>query len=97
VLEIRPPVSIDKGAGVRRLIEESGRAITAALYTGDDTTDLDAFRALEQLRREGRLTTAIRVGVASEEAPSEITAEADIVVDGPGGVGQLLALLLAGE
>ena len=92
VLEIRPPVRIDKGLGVQRLLEECG-GIDAAMYAGDDITDLDAFRALDRLRREGVLSTALRVGVASDEAPSEITGEADLVVDGPGGVRALLTLL----
>ena len=95
VLEIRPPVQIDKGAGVRRLLDESGRQITTAMYVGDDTTDLDAFQALAEMREEGRLEQAVRVGVASDESPSEITAQADVTVDGPDGVRELLSLLVS--
>jgi trehalose 6-phosphate phosphatase len=95
VLEVRPPVKIDKGAGIMALFGEIGGDIEIALYVGDDTTDLDAFRALGQLVEEGRITRAIRVGVGSEDGPSEIAAEADIVVDGPAGVQELLAALLA--
>ena len=51
------------------------------------------FRTLTTLVQEGRLVRAVRVGVQSEEGPSEITGEADIVVDGPEGVRELLALL----
>ena len=97
VLEIRPPVTIDKGHGVRRLLEEFGGGVRAALYAGDDTTDLDAFRALDRMRQDGALERVLRVGVASDEAPSEITDEADLVVDGPTGVRELLRLLAAGE
>jgi trehalose 6-phosphate phosphatase len=93
VLEVRPPVKIDKGAGVRRLLDESGRDISSAMYVGDDTTDLDAFRALAEMRDDGRLEHAVRVGVTSDESPSEITAQADVTVDGPEGVRELLALL----
>ena len=96
VLEVRPPVPIDKGAGIRHLLTEVGSEIDTAMYVGDDTTDLDAFRALAAMRDEGRLSTAVRVGVASDEGPSEITEEADIVVDGPEGVRELLALLPVG-
>ena len=95
VLEIRPPVRIDKGSGITRLLSEMGASIEAALYVGDDTTDLDAFRALGRLAQEGRLRDIVRVGVASDEGPSEITGEADIVVDGPDGVRELLGLLTA--
>jgi trehalose 6-phosphate phosphatase len=93
VLEVRPPVKIDKGAGIIRLLDEVGPDIETALYVGDDTTDLDAFRALTTLVQEGRLTSAVRVGVKSTEGPSEITGEADIVVDGPDGVRELLTML----
>ena len=95
VLEVRPPVRIDKGARISRLLAEAGQEIDAALYVGDDTTDLDAFRALTALVQEGRLTRALRVGVRSDEGPTEITGEADIVVDGPDGVRELLTLLIA--
>jgi trehalose 6-phosphate phosphatase len=93
VLEVRPPVKIDKGAGITRLLHEVGPVIDVALYVGDDTTDLDAFRALTELVKEGRLSRAVRVGVRSEEGPSEIVAQADVAVDGPEGVRELLAAL----
>jgi trehalose 6-phosphate phosphatase len=93
VLEVRPPVQIDKGAGISALLEAT--EIVAAMYAGDDATDLDAFRALSRLVEEGRLQRALRVGVRSEEGPSAIGAEADIVVDGPNGVRDVLAALIA--
>lgn len=95
VLEVRPPIRMDKGAGINRLLEEVGQGIEAALYVGDDATDLDAFRALANLAQDGRLARIVRVGVHSEEGPPEIPEEADIVVDGPEGVRELLALLTA--
>ncbi|MBV9311710.1 MAG: trehalose-phosphatase [Solirubrobacterales bacterium] len=93
VLEVRPPVRIDKGAGITSFLE--GANVGAALYVGDDATDLDAFQALGQLVEQGKLERAIRVGVSSEEGPSEITDEADLVVDGTAGVQNLLATLVA--
>jgi len=93
VLEVRPPVRIDKGAGIKTLLGETG--VEAALYVGDDATDLDAFRALIELVQEGKLERAVRVGVRSDEGPSEIVGEADIVVDGTEGVQELLAKLVA--
>jgi trehalose 6-phosphate phosphatase len=91
VLEVRPPVRIDKGAGITSFLE--GEDVDVAMYVGDDTTDLDAFRSLVRLVEEGRLTRAIKVGVRSEEGPEEIVSEADIVVDGTSGVLTLLSLL----
>jgi trehalose 6-phosphate phosphatase len=93
VLEVRPPIKIDKGAGIISFLTDAGAGIDAALYVGDDSTDLDAFRALDQLLRERKLMRAIKVGVGSEEGPSAITGEADLVVDGPEGVRELLSVL----
>jgi trehalose 6-phosphate phosphatase len=84
VLEIRPRIDADKGTAVRRLLEESGAR--RGLYAGDDTTDLDAFRGLAN----ASLETAVRVAVDSAEAPWELLDEADVVVDGPGALLDLL-------
>jgi len=92
VLEIRPPVRIDKGAGIVGLLGETDLA--AAVYVGDDVTDLDAFRGLSELQERGRLGYAVRVGVRSDETPSALEDEADALVDGPEGVRGLLRALL---
>src|ERR671915_85614 len=92
VVEARPPIRADKGTAVRTLVEEYRPE--KAMFMGDDTTDLDAFRELERLREEGRLEEILRVGVASEEGPQEIRIEADIVVEGVEGVGRILRALL---
>jgi trehalose 6-phosphate phosphatase len=93
VLEVRPPVRIDKGAGVTAFLD--GAHVSAALYVGDDATDLDAFHALHQLAEEGQIERVIRVGVLSDDGPSEIAEEADVTVDGTEGVRELLAMLVA--
>jgi trehalose 6-phosphate phosphatase len=92
VVEARPPIRADKGTAVRALVEEYRPE--RAMFLGDDTTDLDAFRELVELREEGALKEILRVGVASEEGPPEITSEADIVVDGVDGVDVVLRALL---
>jgi trehalose 6-phosphate phosphatase len=92
VVEARPPIRADKGTAVRALVEEYRPE--RAMFLGDDTTDLDAFRGLVELREEGALKEILRVGVASEEGPPEITSEADIVVDGVDGVDVVLRALL---
>jgi trehalose 6-phosphate phosphatase len=91
VLEIRPPVPIDKGQAVRALVEGSGAR--QALYGGDDATDLDAFAALDELVEAGALVGALRVGVRSAEGPSGIVARADLVVEGVDGMVEVLAAL----
>jgi trehalose 6-phosphate phosphatase len=80
VLEIRPPVAFDKGRVVSELMRRHD--LSAALYAGDDRTDLDAFEA-----------ATVKVGVRSDEGPPEIVERADVVVDGPEGIAELLAAL----
>jgi trehalose 6-phosphate phosphatase len=93
VLEIRPPLPLDKGRGVARLLAEVD--LGAALYAGDDLTDLDAFAALRARRDEGALTTALCIGVASDETPPQLAQSADLLVEGPPGVRGLLSMLAA--
>jgi trehalose 6-phosphate phosphatase len=117
VLEVRPPVAMDKGMGVTALLSATpsvGRMdglpgavrgdglpgvrgdgmFTAALYVGDDATDIDAFRALRELERSGVLRGAVCAAVSSEEAPPELVREADLTIEGPSGVRGLLEALL---
>ena len=91
VVEARPPIHADKGTAVRTLVEQYHPE--KAMFLGDDTTDLDAFRELETLREEGKLREILRIGVASEEGPPEIETEADIVADGVDGVAEVLGQL----
>ena len=91
VLEVRPPVPFDKGQAVRTLVEET--RIRAALFAGDDVTDLDAYDALDALQAAGTLAVTVRVGVASAEGPPAIVERADIVVDGVRGMVDVLAAL----
>jgi trehalose 6-phosphate phosphatase len=92
VLEVRPPVELNKGRGVVALLRSAD--VGAAMYVGDDTTDLDAFRSLRGLVDEGRLTDAICIGVRSDETPPALEQEADLLVDGPMGVRAVLDALL---
>lgn len=82
VLEIRPPVRADKGTAVQTLLARAG--LRRALYAGDDATDLDAFRALDELE------LGLRIAVVSPESPPGLASAADLVVRDPG---ELLALL----
>lgn len=92
VLEVRPAVHVDKGEGIAWLLH--GADVATAVYVGDDTTDLDAFRGLRALVAEGRLESAVCVGVRSDETPPELERQADLLVDGPPGVRSVLEALL---
>jgi trehalose 6-phosphate phosphatase len=82
VLEVLPPVAANKGTAVRALL--SGQGLRRAMYAGDDTTDLEAFRGLDGL------DLAVRVAVVSNEGPSTLGQAADVIV---GGTPELVELL----
>ncbi|MFF5361098.1 trehalose-phosphatase [Streptomyces scabiei] len=89
VLELRPP-GMDKGVALREYLAETGAA--SVLYAGDDLGDLPAFAAVEKLRTEG--TPGLLVCSGSAEV-NELSERADLVVDGPQGVVDLLAAVAA--
>jgi trehalose 6-phosphate phosphatase len=91
IAEFRPPLALDKGAAVERLVHQY--ELTSALYMGDDTTDLDAFRALHRLGEEG-ICAGIAVAVLHEEAPPTLVAEADLALPSIEAVPAFLAWLL---
>jgi trehalose 6-phosphate phosphatase len=88
VLEIRPRLEIDKGRGITSLLR--GGDMLTGVYVGDDETDVDAFRGL----RSSLPGAAVCIGVRSEETPASLEREADLMVDGPRGVRQVLQGLL---
>jgi trehalose-phosphatase len=84
VMEVLPPTGSNKGTAVHSLIERA--KLTQALVAGDDTTDIDSFRAV------GGLAHAVRVAVVSDESPTALRDEADIVL---GSTEEFLQLLRA--
>ena len=87
VIELRPR-GMDKGAALKAVISE--RASRVVLFCGDDLGDLPAFRALGELRGQGIPGVAVCSGSAEV---TELATAADLVVDGPAGVVDLLGWL----
>jgi trehalose 6-phosphate phosphatase len=85
VLELRPPVDAHKGTAVVHMLERRG--VKRALFAGDDATDMDGFRAMDDL------DVGVKIAVASAEGPEELVRAADIVVDGPPELLELLRQL----
>jgi trehalose 6-phosphate phosphatase len=85
VLEVLPPIDVNKGTAVRALLAQTG--LRRALYAGDDTTDLDGFAALDGL------DIAVRVAVVSAEAPTELGERADLLLGSTEAVAELLSQL----
>jgi trehalose 6-phosphate phosphatase len=88
--ELRPPIELSKHQVVLQRAREA--SLRAAAFVGDDRVDIPAFEALDQLAREG--ATTVRVAVSSAEVPQELIDRADLVVEGPRGVVELLRSLL---
>jgi trehalose 6-phosphate phosphatase len=84
--ELRPPIGVDKGRAVERLVD--GMATVA--FAGDDAGDVPAFAALDRLRADGRLAHTFRIAVMSPEVPDEVLRGSDLVVEGPPGLRDLL-------
>jgi trehalose 6-phosphate phosphatase len=91
IAEFRPPIALDKGAAIEHLVEQHN--LTSAIYLGDDTTDLDAFRALHRLREAG-ICAGMAVVVLHQDAPPALVAEADLSLPSIDAVPAFLAWLL---
>lgn len=89
VIEVRAH-GMHKGAAVHRLVEEVGAKAVA--FFGDDLGDVEAFRAVDELRQQGR--PGLLVCSASEEE-NALADLADVVVAGPDGVLDLVRQLTA--
>ena len=87
VAEVRPPVALTKGTALRTIVQDRG--LTGAIAIGDDTTDIDMFRAIAELRRTGAIT-GISVAVLAPEVPAELLEAADYVLAGTRGVRRFL-------
>ena len=81
----QPSVDANKGTAVQELLRRAN--LERALFAGDDTTDLDAFAAVDEL------DVGVKVAVDSAEAPPELRAHADVVVAGTEGLVELLRTL----
>jgi trehalose 6-phosphate phosphatase len=88
-VELHPPLATDKGTVVERF--SAGTA--AAMFVGDDRGDLPAFDGLDRVAATG--THVVRGAVRSAEAPEELLARADLVLDGPDAVLDLFRTLAA--
>ena len=90
VVEIRPPLEVNKGTAVCSLIEE--RCLRGAIYLGDDQTDVDVFVAFHQ---KGLSFKGLAIGVTGEEAAPQVALQADFVVNGVGDVERFLRQVVA--
>lgn len=92
VIELRPPIALDKGTALRKIVTEKG--LRSIIFLGDDVTDFDAMRALTELRNSGTVD-GLSIGVVDTESPVEIANFADTLVDGVEGVRSVLQRVCA--
>lgn len=95
--ELRAPIDVDKGAALRRLLQE--RPVRAGAFAGDDYGDLPAFSVLAERAGRDADFVGVRIAVRSTESPAALLAEADYVADGPPALAALmesLATLVSG-
>ena len=90
-IELRPRNAGDKGTAVRAIVERY--ALRGLVVFGDDRTDLDAFRVAADLRASGRLNALIGAVGRGEETPSEVRSAADVVLESPAVLVELLRRL----
>ena len=94
VLEVRPPVRLDKGRGIEHAARRR-RPRRGALRRATTAPTSTPSRGLRRLVAEGRLGSALCVGVRSDETPAELRARPTCIVDGTRGVRQVLEALAA--
>ncbi len=86
IIEIRPPLAINKGTALRQFAQCN--ELRSLIFAGDDLTDLDAMLEIPALRREGLATLAI--AARHHDTPPELLQHADMVVDEVPGMVALL-------
>ena len=89
VIEVRSG-DMHKGHAVRSFVEE--QHAEGVVFGGDDLGDIEAFDAVRALRADG--LPGLVVCSASHEQPANLVDRADLLVDGPAGVVEMLASLL---
>ncbi|MPZ23314.1 MAG: trehalose-phosphatase [Dehalococcoidia bacterium] len=87
VIELRPPLLINKGSTLQQLAQDWG--LRAVLMAGDDITDISAFEALRYLREQEGLHT-ISIAVLGQDTDPSVAAAADYTLDGVDAVEDLL-------
>jgi len=82
-----PPIGTNKGTATRYLIKEHD--LRGGIYLGDDTTDIDAFRAIRAASRDSDFQ-GLAIGIAGREMPENLETETDFTLNGVGDVERFL-------
>jgi trehalose 6-phosphate phosphatase len=92
IFEVRPELAVNKGTAIRDLAQDLG--LRGIVFFGDDVTDVDAFRALRELREAGEAAT-LRVGILGPDTSPAVLAEIDMSLYGVAACAATLIALAA--
>jgi len=93
LFEVRPPLPFTKGTATRKLLDGGG--FLAALFCGDDHTDVTGFKAVHEWGRRDARREACALAAVTAETPQPVIEEADVLVRATPGVHEALARLAA--
>ena len=90
VVNVLPPVSLNKGTAVTALVREY--RLSGAILLGDDVTDIDSFRAAGRMSAQESFSS-ICIAVTGAGAPPELESSADFTLADVGQVEEFLTWL----
>ena len=90
VVELMPPVARHKGT----VVDEETEGLRSAWYFGDDVSDLDGFAALQRRAAQVPGFQGVRIAVTNPETGDPLRDVADLVLDSPQAVPELLSTLV---
>lgn len=92
LFEVRPPLPFNKGTATRRLLADGD--YRAAMFCGDDLTDVTGFRTLHDWAARDARRAACAVAAVTAETPRPVIDDADVLVRATPGVFEVLTRLL---
>jgi len=78
-VELKPPLDVDKGTTLTRLIT----GLDAAWFFGDDLADLPAFAALHERSAADDGFSGLAVGIGNDTVVDDVKAASDVFVESP--------------
>jgi trehalose 6-phosphate phosphatase len=86
-IDLLPPVDVNKGMATLDLIQ--GYNLQGCIYLGNDTTDIDAFRAIHAASHDLNFQ-GFAIGIITQETPEKLVVEADFTLNGVNDVERFL-------
>jgi len=86
-IDLLPPVDVNKGMATLDLIQ--GYNLHGCIYLGNDTTDIDAFRAIHAASHDLNFQ-GFAIGIITQETPEKLVVEADFTLNGVNDVERFL-------